>query len=426
MWVMASWFQPPGGDRTWSAAVFLCGGAYMLAVFAARGTLRLGVVGLTLILVGADLWRCRQWARYGAVAVMAVAALWMGNDLLTRSFVWWRLALCLGLGWMTWVVWTDFDSRRSAGQARDPSRKPMISFTLLLREPRYLDAPILAQIVSAAWGGDYSASENPGNGQEEGEAKDSRNERWVVGNSPLFLVRSPEGLFMVHNFDRPYFDSPDKAAADMPEVRLRQAIAENRAWVAVDLMVPHDASRSAESFYPAIGRLIAELAGPDCLAILHPDSGRINAWDESLEARLRGPDPLKEFATPVHVPVVEIDDDDPRMQAAVAEARRRWGEFVEAFNARRPGDYFAIKVPITVEGSREFIWIEVTGLEPNLVHGRLGNEPVNLGALKLGDALEVPLSDLNDWGFTRDDKPVGLFTLKVLAGTQAKNQQANG
>jgi uncharacterized protein YegJ (DUF2314 family) len=34
--------------------------------------------------------------------------------------------------------------------------------------------------------------------------------------------------------------------------------------------------------------------------------------------------------------------------------------------------------------------------------------------MKLGDRVEVPIKDLNDWLYFRDGKPQGLFTVKVL------------
>jgi len=108
----------------------------------------------------------------------------------------------------------------------------------------------------------------------------------------------------------------------------------------------------------------------------------------------------------------------------VAEARRRWPEFVEAFRAKA-GENFGVKAPLTVDDDREFIWIEVVGLEPDYVHGTLGNEPVALGWLKMGDRVEVPVKDVTDWAYLRDGQPVGMFSVKVLdavAKEQAKKR----
>jgi uncharacterized protein YegJ (DUF2314 family) len=227
------------------------------------------------------------------------------------------------------------------------------------------------------------------------------------------MAHSPEGLFIVHNHDRPYFDEPEAAAQATVELRARHAIEQNRAWMAVDVMLPEDESQQTQSYYASVGRLIAELAGPDTLAIFHPDTGRLNPWDDELLQKLRGPKPLEDFDEVTNVPVIEVDDEDPRMVAAVAEARRRWPEFVEAFRAKA-GENFGVKAPLAVDDHREFIWIEVVGLEPDYVHGNLGNEPVALGELKLGDRVEVPVKDVTDWAYIRNGEPVGLFSVKVL------------
>ncbi|MFN7140514.1 MAG: DUF2314 domain-containing protein, partial [Limisphaerales bacterium] len=276
-----------------------------------------------------------------------------------------------------------------------------ISLVLLLKDPRYLEASILANVVSSAWGEEYSA------------AGDGDTGRFVVGESPLFLIHGPQGVFAVNNFSAPYFNNMEKLVEEVRELRLRKALEEHTAWLSVDLIRLTDESVPRESAYQAIGKLISELSGAGCLAILHPGSSAINVWDAELAEKLRGADVMEVFAESTGLPVVQVADDDPRMVAAVAQARSTWPEFVEAFK-KRDGENFAIKAPITVNERTEFIWIEVDGLEPEYIHGTLANDPVDLGNLKLGSRVEVPLKELNDWGFIRHNEPVGMFTVKVL------------
>src|SRR5437867_954031 len=408
-----------GGDRTWTAGVWIIGGLGAIGYGGITGhTMVLGL-GAAMLPIGLGLWFRAQWARIAGVVVMLTSSavgLWM----LSRfgvTFV--GVVAPIASAAFAWQIWREFDPKRIEAESAD--RKPMISFALLLREPRFLDAQILAQSVSAAWGGEYVASDIE---SESPQHSDTEEPRWVIGRSPLFMVYSPDGFFIVHNHDRPYFDEPEAAAQRMVELRARHAIEQNRAWMAVDVMGAEDDPRQAKSYYGAVGRLIAELAGPDTLAIYHPDSGRLNPWDDALLEKLRGPNPLEDFAEPVNVPVIEVDEEDPRMVAAVAEARRRWPEFVEAFRAKA-GENFGVKAPLTVDDDREFIWIEVVGLEPDYVHGTLGNEPVALGWLKMGDRVEVPVKDVTDWAYLRDGQPVGMFSVKVLdavAKEQAKKR----
>ncbi|MCH7861730.1 MAG: DUF2314 domain-containing protein, partial [Proteobacteria bacterium] len=67
----------------------------------------------------------------------------------------------------------------------------------------------------------------------------------------------------------------------------------------------------------------------------------------------------------------------------------------------------------------EFIWVNVTAIEGDEIHGELGNNPVDLENLKIGDSLRVKLTDLNDWLYTDGDELVGGFTTKVLMNPDA-------
>jgi uncharacterized protein YegJ (DUF2314 family) len=411
---MSFTFRTPGGDRTWIAIAFVALGLYVGVNSLLRPNPIFGIPAFLLAICGVGLWFRQQWARWGAIAVqLFLAGFWI-YSLVTKGLNWMDAGCFFGSGYFIWCLWKHFspvsiaaDEDAAPGAEKDDT-KPMISLVLFLRAPRYLEAPVLAQIVSSAWGGAYSSDEN-----DEEESS-----RFVVGESPLFAVQSPEAFYVVHNFARQYFDDTKAAAEDANELRLRKAIEDHQAWMAVDLIRLHDDAAAPESVYPQIARLIAELAGDDCLAIYQPQTNKINVWDASLEAKLRGPNPLEEFAIPTNVPVVPVDDDDPRMLAAVNEARSRWPEFVTAFK-QRSGKSFSVKAPVTVGEHTEFIWISVDGLEPDYIHGTLDNDPVDLGDLKAGSRVEVPVKELNDWVYLKNDEPVGLFTVKVLTEIQS-------
>src|SRR4051812_1646813 len=81
----------------------------------------------------------------------------------------------------------------SSGRDRAP-----ISLLLLLSEPRYLDAKRLARLVEKAWGAGSCT---------------------VEGKSPLLRIHSQDRTFVIQNVDAPYFDQPQKVAAEMRELR---------------------------------------------------------------------------------------------------------------------------------------------------------------------------------------------------------------
>src|SRR5205807_1280183 len=101
---------------------------------------------------------------------------------------------------------------------RHEFEQPLISFVLLLQQPRHLNASQLAHGVSAAFG--FPVGTGP-----------TRERASVAGESPCFLLRLPDGLFSVHAVAHPYFDNPTAVVADLTELRSRRAVAFHRAWL---------------------------------------------------------------------------------------------------------------------------------------------------------------------------------------------------
>lgn len=350
------------------------------------------------------------------VAVMLVT--WSIATPLSRSghTVASTLVLLVGIGCAVWA-W-----RRLAPAPAAPDT-PMVSLVLLLKEPRYLEPVVLAEILRNAWGMEFIVPKEGSGGDDKPLGRP-----FIVGNSPMFKVGTGEGMFVVHNHERLYFNGVEDMAKAVPDLRLRKIILDHRAWLSVDAMgVGADEDTSAH--YARISKLLAELANDAVLGLFQPASQRLTPWDTELAERLRRGENLAELFQIKQAPVVQISENDPRMKAAVAEAHERWPEFVAAFKARPPGGNYAVKAAVTREGNTEFIWIEVIGLEPEFIHGKLANDPVDLGGLKLGDQVEVPLSALNDWTYSRaeGEEPAGLFTVKILSekfGEQTRRAKA--
>lgn len=301
------------------------------------------------------------------------------------------------LGGVTVGLWSWLKGRFGKKAEKE---KPLISLVLLLREPRSLDTATLARLAGDAWGTKLAT--------DKGDATD-----FVVGDSPLFIIQCKGYMFLVNNFPKPYVENPEAVAEEMKELRLRKAMGEHRAWLSVDLLGEADEVNLKEA-YRYIGKLVANLMNDDCLAIYAPSTQRLNICDADLKEKLRGPHPLEAITDLTNPPVVQVGEDDPRMKAAVAEARRRFPEFVTAFKQRRSGWEFYVKAPFTDDTSTEFMWAEVTRIENDIIHGTLSNEPVSVKNLRLGDPVQVKLSDLNDWTYTDGKSLTGGFTIKVL------------
>jgi uncharacterized protein YegJ (DUF2314 family) len=233
----------------------------------------------------------------------------------------------------------------------------------------------------------------------------------VVGESPHFLLQLPDCLLAVHDAALPYFANPAAVAATLPELRLREAVARHRAWLSIECL--HEVA--ADDPYVATARLTADLLDEDCLAVCVPARRRVYVCEDGVPAKLRGPNPLAALERGGLAPVLGILPNDPRLQAAVSEARRRWPEFVAAFEQRESGQFFSVKVPVREGKQTEFMWLSVSALEHEMIYGRLDNEPVVMKRLHAGDQLRVPVGELNDWLYTRGDTLTGGFTIEVLA-----------
>jgi uncharacterized protein YegJ (DUF2314 family) len=297
-------------------------------------------------------------------------------------------------------------NRPEAGAARAPHNRPRredppVSLVLLLRRPLDIDADGLARAAATAFGVEVRA------GESDAAA-------CVVGASPHFLAQLPDRLFAIHNAALPYFDNPAAVAASLPELRLREAVARHRAWLSVECL---HADAAAGDPYLGVARLAAALIDGNCLAVCLPALKRVYVCDDGLPAKLRGPDPLAALESGGPAPVIGIAPDDPRLLAAVREARRRWPEFVTAFEQRESGQIFSVKVPVREGKQTEYMWLSVSALEHEMIYGRLDNEPVAMKRLHAGDRLRVPVGDLNDWLFTRGDTLAGGFTIEVLANS---------
>jgi uncharacterized protein YegJ (DUF2314 family) len=401
----------------------LCGlGAWSaggLAPGPARVTV--GIVALLCLVVAAGRWLGRRWARIVAMIVFGSCIALLVSVAVRSGWTLWR-GLGIGCGLLgLWHEWRKF-REQSQREAEEAAPRSMISLVLLQRELPYFEARTLAELLAETWGGTYEIREAGGDTEPGSDAKEGGEENpcFIGGDGP-FIVSCATGLFVIHRHSGPYWDDIEAVLEEVREMRMRQAIAEHRGWVAVDLLQPYsDAAR--ESFYPQIAKLLAELADENTLCVIQPEAAHFSPWTEQTREMLRGSNPLAIFESPTLDPVIAVPGDDPRMVAAVEEARRRWPEFVEAFARRQPQEPFLTKVRLEHEGAEEFIWIEITGIEPDFVHGTLANDPVNLGPLQRGDTVEVPRHEVTDWLFPKGGEAVGGFTQQAIAAIEAERR----
>ena len=298
---------------------------------------------------------------------------------------------------------------------------PVRSLVLLLREAQYMEGAMMARVASRAWNCEVNF-ESPelaqGDGEEDGLIDDSP--PFLIGEEAPFFCSHYPAVLTVHCFPSPYFDEPEEVAGDVREARVRTAILEHRAWISCDLISWMDDDSDEAGADVLIGKLLAEFADSNCMAVVDLLDHSIYPFlEDETEKALRSGNPRLALEELPYDPVITIACDDPEMQAAVQTARDRWPEFVQAFEQRSKGQHFAMKGRFTEADFVEFMWVTVTAIEGEFILGVLDSDPADLSSLQSGDCVRMGLEDLNDWMFlSGDDEPVGGFTVAVLTKRQ--------
>ncbi|MES2595783.1 MAG: DUF2314 domain-containing protein [Verrucomicrobiota bacterium] len=276
----------------------------------------------------------------------------------------------------------------------------MVSLVLLLSEPRTIDATSTAKAVSKAW-----KSEVP--------------ESAVSTMDSILVVKGSAGRFAINSAAKPYFAESDKLAEELKDPALVEAVQKHRAWLSVDWLEKNDQA-DLQVVYQQLGKVIAQFVNKETLAIYSPDTDQFHLNDSELIAHLQSDDPLEglsdadETASPR---TVSIPDDDPRLMAARAEAKKNWPEFLKAFKARSKDQYFSVKGPLVEGENSEFLWLKVIDIDDKLVHGVLDNDPVALTKTKHGADVHIEVSDVDDWLYGTDtgkDDVKGGYTLRLF------------
>lgn len=301
---------------------------------------------------------------------------------------------------------------RKRRAARD--ERELIALVFLLPQPRELPEELVRDAIERVW--DLKLAREP-----------RRSGDWLIEAGQLspalarpdatnYLVDANDRMFLINSVRRPYVDDPEKLADSIPDLRLRRAICSHRAWISVDLYGEPPTEEEKPVVYALLGKLLAEFAGDDCLALFCPETQRCNEYAPEMVERLRAGQALSILENPTHSPIIQVEGTDPRMVAAVEEANRRWPEFVAALATRKcPEDIFAVKARFSEGEEEEFMWVSVDKIDGEKILGRLGNSPAMIKSLREGDYVTVSRENLNDWlyGYT-DGQPVGGFTMKVM------------
>jgi uncharacterized protein YegJ (DUF2314 family) len=130
---------------------------------------------------------------------------------------------------------------------------------------------------------------------------------------------------------------------------------------------------------------------------------------------------MARFLTEDDPPVIDVRAADAEMKAAIAHARNTLPTFWASYDAPQPTEYgHCLKVRFAGDGYVEHIWMaDVERLPDGRYSGRFGNEPDNVPG-NMFDQAEFEQAAITDWMFMRNEKIVGMETIKPLFKSMPK------
>lgn len=113
--------------------------------------------------------------------------------------------------------------------------------------------------------------------------------------------------------------------------------------------------------------------------------------------------------------MMKVPDEDKAVNKAIQDSRKTVGTFIAALQSPKQGqEKFSVKKPFREGKMVEHIWLTNITYDGSLFHGQVGNDPVDVKNIKLGDNVTVPSKEISDWMFGDKGKLVGGYTIRVL------------
>lgn len=336
----------------------------------------------------------------------------------------------------------------------DTTPPPPPSLVLLFRSPRTFIQPLVRAAAERAFGVPF-ASEPGGKRYVVPLGKPG-----TVATSGRYAVRFMEYLLGVAQGTQPFWSDPTFGADLLGDPRAREAVGAHHAWIAVDGLGLADSRAPSRTtrvpadrksdVYRVMSRLTLELfnlAEEDCTALVVPEIRRVYpngaSWasgtggEGGTEAEpvnsIRDMLSTKEPAMLLGVtgPAM-LEDDDPRILEAIAEARRHLPRFLKAWEARgqgpdkgaasasgkaaKPGegDAFWVKASFSDPNGSEQMWVAVTSIRDGVIEGTLQSDPSFVHSVRHGQKVELKLDEVVDFLYHDGRAMAGAFTDRVI------------
>ena len=123
-------------------------------------------------------------------------------------------------------------------------------------------------------------------------------------------------------------------------------------------------------------------------------------------------------------PLMEFSNEDARMNAAVAEAKRTLPMFWRRFQ-NGDGRDFSLKAFFDApNGGREHLWFSDIRREGGRITGVLSNQPAWVTGMNRGDRISFTEDQISDWSYEKNGRLWGGFTLRVMLTKLEPNEAA--
>jgi uncharacterized protein YegJ (DUF2314 family) len=110
-----------------------------------------------------------------------------------------------------------------------------------------------------------------------------------------------------------------------------------------------------------------------------------------------------------------VSGEDPEMNSAMEQARASVTTFITSLqNPGQDQTYFSVKTEIVDGDNSEHIWLYDVSYDGNQFLGKIGNNPLHVKNVSLGDEIVLIPSEISDWMIVEDNKLIGGYTLRVL------------
>lgn len=124
--------------------------------------------------------------------------------------------------------------------------------------------------------------------------------------------------------------------------------------------------------------------------------------------------------------VFHVKNEEEAMNLAIEKAQHTLDYFKSSLTAPQPQQtYFSLKAHLKDGEYSEHIWLhDVSFDESNNFFGVVGNVPLNLKNIVLGQRVGMGVNDVSDWMIIENERLIGGYTIRVLRDKMSEKERA--